>query len=334
MIWMAWRQFRAQALVAFGALAALAIYTVVLGFQIRHSYSGDLAGCKVSGNCSGVLSQFEGQYSTTLGLLGDLLIAVPGVIGVFWGAPLVTRELETGTHRLVWNQSVTRGRWLAVKLMLIGLASVVLAGLFSLLLTWCASPYDAAEDNRFSPLLFDSRNITPLGYAAFGFLLGTSLGLLIRRTVPAMAVTLAVFAGLQILVPSVIRPHLVSPDTITLPINAATIGESNGIGELGGSSAVTVIGLKLPDAWVVSSSDVLTANDQTVSPNDVAQCMQHDTSQNIANCYAAKNLHMQVSYQPDSRYWTFQWYETASFAALSVLLSVLCFWRIRRGRLS
>ena len=52
----------------------------------------------------------------------------PALIGIFWGAPLVTRELEAGTFRLAWNQSVTRARWMAVKLGLIGLAAMATAG--------------------------------------------------------------------------------------------------------------------------------------------------------------------------------------------------------------
>ena len=62
-------------------------------------------------------------------LLGPLMLAVPALLGIFWGAPLVARELETGTYRLAWTQSVTRTRWLAVKVALVGLASVAVAGL-------------------------------------------------------------------------------------------------------------------------------------------------------------------------------------------------------------
>ena len=58
-----------------------------------------------------------------------VVLVLPALIGLFWGAPLIARELEAGTHRLVWNQSITRTRWLAVKLGLTGLAAMVAAGL-------------------------------------------------------------------------------------------------------------------------------------------------------------------------------------------------------------
>ena len=134
MIWMTWRQFRAQAVVAAAALAVAAVYLVILGAQIRHTYTTDLAHCRGSQEgCTSVMAQFTGEYKLQLELLSALLIAAPGVIGIFWGAPLVTREFEAGTHRLVWNQSVTRRRWLAAKLLLLCLASMAAAGLFSLL---------------------------------------------------------------------------------------------------------------------------------------------------------------------------------------------------------
>ena len=129
-----------------------------------------------------------------------ILLLAPGLLGVFWGAPLVTRELEARTFPLAWNQSVTRTQWMAVKLGLVGLLAMAAAGLLSLMLTWWSSPIDTSislsgstriDLTRLGPTLFDTRDITPVGYAAFAFALGVTAGLLIRRTVPAMAATLA-----------------------------------------------------------------------------------------------------------------------------------------------
>ena len=114
MIWLTWRQFRAQALVAVAALAALTIYLV-------NPRPADPALVQGQRQLHRLLvlrrpaDRREGTYFTTLLLTGFLVVLVPAVIGAFWGAPLIARELETGTHRLVWNQSVTRTRWLAVK---------------------------------------------------------------------------------------------------------------------------------------------------------------------------------------------------------------------------
>jgi hypothetical protein len=96
----------------------------------------------------------------------------------------------TTTDRLVWNQSVTRTRWLAVKLTLLTLISMTVTGLYSLLLTWSASRPDQLIGERFGALTLASRNVAPIGYAAFAFVFGTVIGLLVRRTLPAMALTL------------------------------------------------------------------------------------------------------------------------------------------------
>src|SRR5258708_6347816 len=210
MIWLTWRQFRAQAVAGVAILAAATVYFLIAGTQLHHTYTADLATCTPQNNCDSVLNQLQYKYDAAFNLTQLLVIVAPALIGIFWGAPLIGRELETGTDQLAWNQSVTRTRWLAVKLTGVGIASIATAGLLSYLLTWWAGPLDQITGDRFGALTFATRDIVPLGYAAFAFTLGTIAGLLMRRTVPAMAVTLAVFIGIQILVPTTIRSNLLS----------------------------------------------------------------------------------------------------------------------------
>jgi hypothetical protein len=140
----------------------------------------------------------------------DIVLVIPALIGLFWGAPLAARELETGAFRLAWTQSVTRGRWLAVKLALVGLCSVAVAGLLSLMVTWWSSPLDRTYASQF--IAFSERGIAPIGYAAFGFVLGVTVGLLIRRTVPAMAATVIPYIGARAAV-TALRPHFMTAVT-------------------------------------------------------------------------------------------------------------------------
>src|SRR6202011_1722116 len=113
--------------------------------QLRHSYTADLASCTPQNTCFDVLNALQMQYNGPFQLTELLVMAAPALIGIFWGAPLIAGELEHGTHYLAWNQSVTRTRWLAVKLTGVALASIVTAGALSLLLTWWASPLDTAS---------------------------------------------------------------------------------------------------------------------------------------------------------------------------------------------
>jgi hypothetical protein len=201
-------QFRLQAALAFGALAALATVLGLTGPHLVHLYDTIVATCSAHGNCSSADATFLSSYRL-LQDLGNVVIAVPALVGIFWGAPLVARELETGTHRLVWTQSVTRTRWIAVKLGLVGLASMTVAGLFSLLMTWWSSPIDRVNMSQFP--VFAQRGIVPIGYAAFAFALGVTAGVLIRRTLPAMATALGGFVVARVVVTYWVRPNLETP---------------------------------------------------------------------------------------------------------------------------
>ena len=183
MIRLSWRQFQAQAAVACGLLIAVLILFATTRSNVDHLYTVFAkanAACLDNANCPGVGIQLS-KLEKLLELIGTALVVVPALVGAFWGAPLIAREFENGTHRLVWTQSVTRTRWLACKLAVVGLASVAATGVLSLLVTWWSSPIDRAHTNRFASGMFGERNVTPMGYAVFGFALGVLAGLLIRQ---------------------------------------------------------------------------------------------------------------------------------------------------------
>jgi ABC-type transport system involved in multi-copper enzyme maturation permease subunit len=328
MIWLTWRQFRLQALAALGLLAALAVYLVILGQASRGYYDDHIVNCAAD-TCSLANRTFEHTYRSQFTQVGALLIVVPAIIGTFWGAPLVSRELEAGTHRLVWNQSVTRTHWLVAKLGLIGLLAVTVTGLLSLLLTWSASRYDRLEAARFTASAFDSRNLVPIGYAVFAFMLGVTLGLLIRRTIPAMALTLVIFTAIQVVIPFAVRPHLLSPVTTTVAFTEQTLNRVHSFGF--GPDGAKVADYQIPGGWVISTSgNLVKANGQPPAPADLQPCTNGGPQEAVA-CLSKLDLHFSVKYQPGSRYWPFQWIELSAFLTLSLALAGFCFWRIPRG---
>ncbi|GAA0711124.1 ABC transporter permease subunit [Dactylosporangium roseum] len=325
MIWLTWRQFRTQALVAAAALAAIAIYLVYLGSGIRDDYA-DVLGCQPS-DCVTARHTFDESYTGPLSIVGLLLIAVPAVIGIFWGAPLITRELEEKTDRLVWNQSVTRTRWLATKLVLLTLASVAVTGLFSLLLTWNASRYDQFIGDRFGAVNFASRNVVPLGYAAFAFVLGTVVGLVVRRTLVAMALTLAVFAIVQLFVPTVVREHLMVPMTTTVAFDEDAMSRSDtfGINDRG----ATIMGYTMAGTWsLTDEAKVVNADGTPYTLQQAKTCEKSSQAENMA-CMAGQNLHFSYTYQPADRYWPFQWIELSAYLGVTLLMAAFGFWWIR-----
>lgn len=326
MIWLTWRQFRTQAVVAVAGLAAIAIYLGYLGFGIRSGYA-DLLTCAAS-DCPVLRHDFEESYGVSLRIAGLLLIAVPALIGIFWGAPLISGELEERTDRLVWNQSVTRTRWLAAKLGLLTLVTAVLAGLYSLLMTWTASRYDQLAGNRFGALDFAARNVVPVGYAAFAFVLGTVIGLIVRRTLPAMALTLAVFAVVQLLVPTVLRAHLMPPVTTTVIFDEQTPSRSElfAVNDRG----ATIVGYTMPGTWSLTGESTVFNADGTPFTEKQAKACDRDMSSGSLTCMAGLNLHFSYTYQPANRYWPFQWIELGAYLAVTAVLAAVAFLRIRR----
>ena len=344
MIWLTWRQFRTQSAAALAILAAATAYFLITGTQLRHSYTADLASCTPQNDCFGVLNGLQGQYNGPLQLAGLLVLAAPALIGIFWGAPLIAGELERGTHLMAWNQSVTRTHWLAVKLTCIALASVITVGLLSMLLTWWAGPLDTIAGNRWGTQAFNARDIAPLGYAVFAFALGVTLGLLLRRTLPAMAITLAVFTAAQVLVTADIRPNLLPTTTIAVPINQTTMSHAIRFDRSSAATGPVTIDLPAPPgSWVRSQTPALDSDDQPIQTSQILTCWSHllagPTGKGgpsgfgpLGTCLAPQDLRVEITYLPAGRYWPLQWIETALYTILAALLTAACFWRIRRLR--
>jgi hypothetical protein len=387
--WLTWRQFRAQAFAAITAVAALAILLAVTGPHLASLYRasgmprcrgascGQLADTFLSGPVSAGIIPF----TYVLGI-GCVLLS-PVIIGIFWGAPLVARELEAGTLRLAWTQTISRTRWLATKLALTGLAAVAVTGAFSLMVGWWAEPIDRAARlsngrilspfalNPFELVSFDSHGITPLAYAAFAFTVGVTTGVASRRVVPAMAITLAIFVAAQVAVPHWVQPHLFPPARAYVPIGSfgppagATTHSSRSIRAAGSqlpAGAVSAIGLTSttggipttrgatggitintttfsvnvmslagqPEAWILSSGAVNAAGEpDSVIPVGCRQTSPGDVT-NFLTCLNSHGIRIAVSYQPASRYWAFQWVETAIYLACALALAGCCFWLLRR----
>jgi len=327
MIWLTWRQFRASTFVAAGALAAIAVIFAITGPQLVHLYDTTVATCQAHHDCQTAANAFTSHDSFLQNMISFVMQVVPALIGAFWGAPLIARELEAGTHRLAWTQSVTRGRWLAVELGLTGLASMAAAGLLSLMVTWWSRPFDRISHNALDPGVFGERGIVPVGYAAFAFALGVTAGLLVRRTLPAMVGTIAVFAGVEVAFALRLRAHLIAPLRVATALNVRQISQMS-ISAPGNHLSVSVTP-RMPGAWIYSSQ-VTTANGSANLGSAPPACIQHAGIQACQAAISRMHLRQLVVYQPASRYWAFQWYETAIFISLALALAGLCFWWTRQ----
>jgi hypothetical protein len=234
------------------------------------------------------------------------------------------------------------------------------AGLLSLMVTWWFSPLDRINRNQFTPGVFDVRGVVPIGYTAFAFVLGVTAGVLIRRTIPAMAAVILPFIAVRLAAAYWIRPHLMTPLRITAPL-------SLGGGSAGGPSKVTPPGIGAPNPadWVLSSNTLNKAG-QVIGQNGnintangvqgigfqpgpggiwlsgVGRCPNIPAGTSIGRgsnlirsgalqtCVEKLGVHQELIYQPISRYWIFQWCELGIFLAAAAALAGFCFWWVRR----
>lgn len=361
MIWLAWQQFRLRVAIAAAVGLAFALTLAATGPHLASIFASSNVGSCHGGpdQCGAYADEFLKQLylGSALAavngigvywlqyLLGiALILAAPALIGIFWGAPLIAGEFEAGTHYLAWTQSITRTRWLAVKLAVAGLAAVAITETLSLIVAWWATPISLAVArgaccspmamNQFSPVVFATNGIAPLGYAVFAFALGVAVGVLVRRAVPSMALTLVVFTVLQVVMPLWVRPHLFTPDQAITSISSwGSVDVQAG----GGTFTLNADGFGQPEAWILSSAGAVNGAGQPVStlPAACAQAMQVAVREksghpDLLDCLANNGIRIAVTYQPASRYWAFQLLETAIYLALAAGLAGYCFWRIVR----
>lgn len=347
MIWLTWRQFRGSAAMMAALLVVLTATLALTGPNLASLYSAGIAECTPDNTCDRFYNVFFDGYQIPFMAVSLIVLVLPALVGLFWGAPLITRELEAGTHLLVWNQSITRGRWLAAKLGLIGLTAVAAVGLCGLAVTWWSDPLDKSAAQGLAlmaPLVFSARGIAPMGYAAFAFVLGVTVGMLVRRTLPAMALTLAVFAAIQLTMPLLVRPHLNAPVTSTFELGPANV-EHLGIPSAGGGSAQILLKSAVPGdagAWVLTNS-LIDASGRTIASGEEDAALPVSTTSGPCTpsggppsgdrCMVEVNrlgYRQQVTYHPLVRFWPFQWIETGIYALLTLALAWSSFWWIRR----
>jgi hypothetical protein len=329
MIRFTWLQSRLQLLVASAGVAAVAVVLAINGPRLVHLFDAMVAGCRTGQDCSADTTQFLSSYRPLRIGLDALVAIVPGLIGVFWGAPLVARELETGTWRLAWTQSVSRTRWLAVKIAVFALAGMAIAGLLSLMATWWSSPLDTAGMTLWTS--FEWRDVVPVGYAAFALALGVAAGLVIGRTVPAMAATLVLFVGVRLGFDRFVRPHLVGPARLTLrldPSSPAFAGFSPG--------SVTILPkvVSVPNGWMYSTG-IADGGGHPLTAAYVSRACpflgQNMGIRQMRECIekVGQTYREVVWYQPASHYWALQWYELALYLGAAVALAGLSLWWVR-----
>jgi hypothetical protein len=319
-----WRQHRVALVGVVALLGGLTVLLWIVGLQLHHAYAAATA-CHPAGSpaCSEADLTFAGMDGFLAN--GIILQPVPVLIGAFLGAPLLAREMETGTFRYAWTQGFGRWRWALAKLVSLAIAVTVPAWLFSLLLSWYYQPYftpgnqslGLTEYTPFFPGLYDLHGLAFAAWTLAAFAVGALAGMVIRRVVPAIAATIAIYAGLAFAVGTFVREHYLTPlvtTSLNLPGSVWTLGQ-----------------WWTKDGTVLSQATMRQVIDSTFQPPAVNGPAGKIRAYDTVLQYLTRHGYTQwTKYQPGSRFWPFQWIESGWLLALSVLLIAATIWLVRR----
>jgi hypothetical protein len=338
MIWVAWRQHRTQMLWGAAVVAAMALFLIPTGIGMSHQFtSSGLARClrTVGADCGDLSERFDSRYNG-YAFLVPLFLLAPVLFGVFFGAPLIAREMDSGTYRLAWTQGVSRPRWLSTKLAVVVGAALAGSASLAYMVTWWSRPLITNGGSRFRPGIFDLRGVVPIAYAIFAVMLGVAIGTLIKKTLPAIGVTLVAFAGVRVGIEFFLRQHYMKAKTFTQslatikgspgPRGAPWVISDNTLDRLG---HVVSRGGGIDFGYLASRCPAV-ASQGPFPQGPGAIAVVPGKMDPIAACVQHLGLRDMTVYQPASRFWTFQWIEFAIFIALAIGLAAFTIWRTKR----
>jgi ABC-type transport system involved in multi-copper enzyme maturation permease subunit len=325
-----WRQHQVALAGVAALLGALTIWLWIAGTHVHDTYAALIACHPASSpGCQGLADTFNGTW-TVMSIPAILLQLVPALIGAFTGAPVLARELETGTFRFAWTQGFERWRWALAKLVALAVVLAAVTFAFSALVSWSYQPYLGTSNQDLgvygnSPLVtvFSLREVAFPAWTVAVFAIGALAGMLIRRVVPAIVAALAVYAGLAIAAAAFLREHYLAPLVISnqnAPGSAWIIGQwwtKNGRFAFAGNPPLSLLShCSFPQGGPFGKGGGVAGGGGPSSVNPFAQCL-------APHGYAQWN-----SFQPASRFWTFQWIEGGWLLALSVLLIGAAIWLV------
>jgi len=307
MIWVGWRQQRTETVIAAGILAVLAVLLIPTGITMISAYDHDgLAACVrpgASDSCQQAIASFTGRFEQLSHLI-DWFTFVPGMIGVLLAAPL-TSQLEHGTYRLDWTQSITRGRWLAGKLGLAIGTGLLISAAFIALITWWRAPFVHLH-GRMENSVYDSEGIVVFGYTLFAFGLAAAVGVVWRRAVPALVVAYVGYFASRLFVDTWLRQRLISPLSATFAPDR---------------------GPDLNRSWTISEYP----SDRLGHPIGLPS---GPCPPGAGTCAAPGNpdvAYLHAIYHPASHFWPLQLLETALFGGAALaLIGFAAWWTLRR----
>ncbi|WP_375478700.1 ABC transporter permease subunit [uncultured Jatrophihabitans sp.] len=315
--WVTWRQQRTAYVTTAAVLGGLAVLLLVNGLAMHSNYRDvGLSSCGAldENRCQVPLGLFEANYQSWAQYIPRFVIFVPGLLAAFVAAPLIAREVESGTYRFAWTQSRSRSSWLAAKVVLV-LVPIALAAVgFSALFAWWFAPFTPLMGRMSIGQAYEVSGTVFAARTAFGLALGLLFGAVLRRVVAAMAVTLALWVATVWVSMVYLRPVIEHP--LDLPAHSSLITRGG---------------------WTVSEyfrgpSGAHLANKGAAFAHLYAQA-QHDGVNDSTTFIAWLTRHgylQYVTYQPEQRFWHFQLIESGGYLTVTLVIIATLFWWIRK----
>jgi hypothetical protein len=309
MTWVAWRQGRSENVLVVEVLAALAALLLLTGAHMRTVFHANgLGACTGAStkpaSCALLSSDFESQFDT-LNQLGQWLGLTPGLVGVLLAAPLVL-ELDQGTYRLAWTQSITPRRWLTTRLAMLLFGAVLCGGLMIALTTWSRQPLDSLL-GRMDPNTFDLEGVVPIAYTLFAATAVLSIGTVTRRTGLAVSAGFGAYVIVRLILRTT-RQHLIPPVHVLMPVPQGPRGVFH--------------------AWEISHG--FTDPRGHAIPSTVITSCFNARGNLDTYCLARHHVYQSFVYEPASRFWSLQAAESGIFLAISAAAIGLTVWWIKQ----
>jgi hypothetical protein len=320
LIWLTWRQQRFEAalaavVLALGAAVLLLTRQAMIADINALGIPDCLSGLGDNNTCSQAYQAFKDNFGSQQTLLGALTY-LPVLIGVVLAASIAV-EMEQGTYRLAWAQSVTRGRWTLTRIglpMLFGLAiTALIAGVTS----WWMQPANQVQ-GPLRPGSFDVQGLLPPAYMLLAFAITVTSGVLWRRTVPAVGSGIVAGVGIHLAVQTWIRPNFVAPLSHLWVSGPAPYDAQDWVVQ-GGAGASSYV-------YQDSSGQQLTY-EQVQSL--CGQVVDAQSKSAWSSCLQAQHLGELVKWQPPARFWEFQAIESALVVGIACALLLLTVWWLR-----
>jgi hypothetical protein len=306
--WVAWRTQRAQFIAVLATLAVLTIWLWLSAVAMGHNQTW--------------------KYWTNADV--DVLIALPGVLGLALGAPIVARGASSGGDKLDFTQSVTRSRWFLTKAGVGVLVAIVSGVSLTIFLQWWTqtisiSPLTQSagfDGNRIQPAAFDLTGFVVVAYVFFAFWLGVVLGTVIRKSGWAFAIGLPVFACVRTLV-QINRSHFIMPAVATSLLGRVPATVTHG----------WMLNLALLPSNRVSPAPGIPWSSWDETGKYLSCKSSALTNAGVARCARTAHVHFVFQFQPMSHYWSLQSFEASIFVILGLVFFAFAFIRVRQWKI-